>query len=357
MNLTTTLRRAAALVLAATSVTGLGLAIGEAHPAAAAGADCSVQCISTMTKSSTATSVAVQVSTTTAAKVTYTLRANGADLSKVVEPSATTGLHSKVQFTGLKPFERYRVVARAVDASGKASTKDVYIKTKLAPNISRTALNALFTFSTANPGLATLTVTRPNGSTVKFGEASPRLGHTLNATGLVPGTAYPYRIDFVDSYGRSYVHQGTFSTMHRRLTVTVTKVIVTDDSDTFGAGEMTAAAKLGDQLYWLWNGTKSINDSNSSKTVNLNVTKTYDNASSVVFQAVVRDDDCDAGLCTGGTSPSFSNGSTSDADWSYVKRTFSTTSAVAEPLQSFSLSVDSYVGFTIQGTYAWSLFD
>src|SRR3954452_19794850 len=82
------------------------------------------------------------------------------------------------------------------------------------------------------------------GSQVTYRADLGKTTHYLYFDGLQPATDYTYTLQADDAAG-SHIVSGAVSTKSVRLTVNIAKITVTNDSVSFGSGEMTAFARAG----------------------------------------------------------------------------------------------------------------
>lgn len=178
--------------------------------------------------------------------------------------------------------------------------------------------------------------------------------HVLDHTGLTPGRDYWYTVKATDETGATWTEQGSFRTFKRTISVKITRIKLTDDSDTAGSGELRFGMRAAGQDF----GTAYQNGSMSSGTdlKNLSIVRTIPNTAPTSFRIDVEgvDDDCEGigSICTGGTTYSYnSGGSNDDADWA---STSTATFAVptSNTTQNWSATTTKYaLKFEVHGTW------
>lgn len=183
--------------------------------------------------------------------------------------------------------------------------------------------------------------------------------HLLKTAAVLnPTTTYRYQVDATDAQGRVYTRSGTFQTRSVRLEVKLTGLQITNDSDYFGAGELTAQMHLGSVKTWIWQTEKSVSTAGATPYFPLTTTAALPSAvRSVPIHVVVSDDDCEGigTLCTGGTGNlAVGSGSTSEAQWATATFTANLPNTTATtPWTTFISGVNNPVGFIVTGSYRW----
>jgi hypothetical protein len=171
---------------------------------------------------------------------------------------------------------------------------------------------------------------------------------------LTPGTSYTMSFSAYDSTGTFYGENMAYKTLSRKVTFTIDKIVVTNDSDSVGAGEFWMGYKVGSTTQALVNSnTRSIS---TGGTWTLGGSFAFDKApGSLTVKVQLTDDDADYGeFCSNGHGASFTNGSNSCADWATASKTFSLPSTAGSGASgSVSFSVSSYVGFKVYAHYSW----
>ena len=135
---------------------------------------------------------------------------------------------------------------------------------------------------------------------------------TFNIPSLQPGTRY-YYVAVATVNGAKSCYVGQFVTLSRKVTVTFQTITVNNDSDFWGAGELTFYFKAFNA--WQKDMTTNQMSINSGHTVTLNKTKSFTNVPDFLT-LVVQGQDEDCNFCTYGIGPKDVNtGSTSQQDW------------------------------------------
>lgn len=182
-------------------------------------------------------------------------------------------------------------------------------------------------------------------------------------TGLSQGAWYRYVVTAADSFGHVRTEEGTFRTGRRSLAVTFDKVYVSDDSDTFSAGDITdVGTAVGTSskgtnaggLQWGTGGTYSVPTLVRNYTI-----EGAKNGVGVKF--LLEDDDDDAwdfgiwGSCGVGAvcTPYFGSGSNSNADWASVTGALSLDGRTGTRSGTFGLATPSgaAIGYTVSGVW------
>ena len=259
----------AALALCAAATAGTG-------PAISAGAGCSISCIEAALVTPTASSASVEIRTSVWASVTVAVAEVGAPLGiaagtpsghVTVPPFVTL---RTVLVPNLRPETAYRIVVSARDGQGHVETRSGTFttrKVKVAVDLPDVGLSSglgckvdcltrgTLTSDEAVPGRARLVLEssvpatfqvlliarRPDGSAFhQFGHStgSRKTSHAVTLDGLLTGTRYAVTAKATDADGRTWTETGTFRTRSAVATVTYHKVVVTDDGDTTGKGEI-----------------------------------------------------------------------------------------------------------------------
>ena len=170
----------------------------------------------------------------------------------------------------LEPETGYRIVVSARDVQGHVETRSGTFttrKVKVAVDLPDVGLSSglgckvdclergTLTSDPTVPGRARLVLEssvpatfqvllvarRPDGSAfhqVGHSTGSRKTSHAVTLDGLLTGTQYAVTAKATDAEGRTWSEQGTFRTRSAVATVTYHKVVVTDDGDTTGQGEI-----------------------------------------------------------------------------------------------------------------------
>ncbi|NHC45082.1 hypothetical protein [Motilibacter aurantiacus] len=148
--------------------------------------------------------------------------------------------------------------------------------------------------------------------------AGKKTNHYWSQSNLTPGTNYWYYVYATDAGGNVRKELGFVHTADREVTININKITVTDDSDSSGAGEFRVHLRVGDNISASHYDDVSVS---SGEYLNPNWTAFSDGASVPAMVELVDDDeDCIfACLPTGGTAPSWGQGSNSLADWATAK--------------------------------------
>lgn len=185
------------------------------------------------------------------------------------------------------------------------------------------AYSATMTVTTNVPSQIDVWVTRSSGWTLNdcvlsapsitfaIGAANVT-SWTFNIPNLQPGTRYDY-VAVATVNGAKSCYLGQFVTLSRKVTITFKTIRVNNDSDFWGAGELTFYFKAFNA--WQMDMTTNQMSISSGHTVTLNATKSFTNVPEVLTLAVQgQDEDCN--FCTYGIGPKDADwGSTSQQDW------------------------------------------
>jgi hypothetical protein len=182
-----------------------------------------------------------------------------------------------------------------------------------------------------NPGATTAKVTTTVGTKVTLhifsdaamtklvGAMSSSTGattHTVSTGQLGSATTYWWKVSATDANNVVRVETGSFKTFRREVALTIKRIHLIDDSDYLGDGEVDFDLKVNDDVFT----DVYVNNDMPTGTdlTNLSITRTAANTpAGLTVKIQGSDDDCDAGLCTGGSYPSFTSGTNSDADWGH----------------------------------------
>ncbi len=135
---------------------------------------------------------------------------------------------------------------------------------------------------------------------------------TFKISSLQPRTRYEYVVRATVN-GASSCYIGQFNTLSPKVTVDFQKIKVNNDSDIWGAGELTFYFKVYDK--WEQGLTTNEMSISSGQTVTINKIKSYVNEPDFITLAVQgQDEDCV--FCSYGIGPKAADsGSTSQQDW------------------------------------------
>jgi hypothetical protein len=267
----------AALALCAAATAGTG-------PAISAGAGCSISCIEAALVTPTASSASVEIRTSVRASVTVAVAEVGAPLGiaagtpsghVTVPPFVTL---RTVLVPNLRPETTYRIVVSARDVQGHVEARSGTFttrKVKLAVDLPDVGLSSglgckvdcltrgTLTSDETVPGRARLVLEssvpatfqvlliarRPDGSAFhQFGHStgSRKTSHAVTLDGLLTGTRYAVTAKATDADGRTWTETGTFRTRSAVAVTTFHKLVVLEDGDKVGRGEIAfdAAGEL-----------------------------------------------------------------------------------------------------------------
>jgi hypothetical protein len=172
------------------------------------------------------------------------------------------------------------------------------------------------TLTTTTPTEVYLFAIDHNGNSVGNAahDAVLSTSHNLTVTGLHPRNHYTWFIDVIDAQHHAVTQSGPVSTLAGHVQIRFDSVTVQDDSDDFGAGELTSFGLAGNASLTL----EPEREINSGDTVTLGgtVVSIVDSSTLVRASVELQDDDCNWGaLCTEGLAPNWSQGSTPERDW------------------------------------------
>jgi hypothetical protein len=116
----------------------------------------------------------------------------------------------------------------------------------------------IFGFLTVQPAVATVQVSTaapqksaagvwsfPAGTVAATVFSAKQVGHSLEVPNLTPGTAYHFIINAAKGpTGVDAQETGSFTTLKRFVTATINQITVTDDSDTWSAGDLVFNLKV-----------------------------------------------------------------------------------------------------------------
>ena len=259
----------AALAVCVTATAGTG-------PAISAGAGCSISCIEAALVTPTASSAGVEIRTSVRASVTVAVAEVGAPLG--IAAGAPSGHVTVPPFVtlrtvlvpNLRPETTYRIVVSARDVLGHVETRSGTFttrKVKFAVDLPDVGLSSglgckvdcltrgTLTSDETVPGRARLVLESsvpatfqvlliarlPDGSAFhQFGHStgSRKTSHAVTLDGLLTGTRYAVTAKATDADGRTWTETGTFRTRSAVAVTTFHKLVVLEDGDKVGRGEI-----------------------------------------------------------------------------------------------------------------------
>jgi hypothetical protein len=223
-----------------------------------------------------------------------------------------------------------------------------------------TATNVKLAFAMPVGVTATAFIRKADNTIVAYTQSTgAALSHTLTTAAILnPTTVYKYQVNATDAQGRVYTKLGSFQTRNVRLEVSLTGLQISNDSDSFGAGELRAQLHVGGAKSWIWQSEKSVETAWGPKYFPVTTAAALPTAvRSVPINVVVSDDDCEGigTLCSsGGGDLTVGSGTVSDLQWATASVTATlpntTTTTAWTP---FLTTVNNPVGFTVTGSYRW----
>lgn len=260
----------------------------------------------------------------------------------------------------LAPGGAYRLTVGVATTQGDQVMYTTF-QTGPAVTATPTATNVKLGFSMSVPVTANAYIRRTdNGTLVATASSSGSSTNQSLSTSatLDPSTSYTYQMDAKDAQGRIYRKFGTFQTRDVRLEVKLDGIQISNDSDSFGAGELRAQMHLGGTKRWIWETEKSVETAFGAKYFSLTTTAALPTAvRSVPIHVVVVDDDCEGigSLCDSGLGDlSVGSGSNSDTQWATATVTATLPNTTTTTLWTpFISTVNNPVGFTVTGSYRW----
>ena len=273
-----TLTLLTALALCATATAG--------GPTISAGYGCAVACIERAVVTPTASSATVEIETSVPASVTVKVATLDAQLGIAAGPAPKDIVVPPFQtlrtvlVPGLEPATTYRIVVSARDLQGRVhsragtfTTREVKVAMPSPTGNLSAGLGCkadclekgTLTGDPDVPGRAllelrstvpatfqvTLVVKTSSGETLHFRQhvtGSRKTVHTATLDGLLTGTTYRVTAKATDASGRSWSEQGAFRTRSAVALVTYHKLLVTNDGDKVGQGELAFDFFAGGQL-------------------------------------------------------------------------------------------------------------
>lgn len=183
---------------------------------------------------------------------------------------------------------------------------------------------ARISFSTTVPVKATVSAdTSPNYGfqPSRASDSVHGTQHSLLVGPLLPGRSYNFSLLLVDQSGRSFTRTPqayptqAFRSMHRRVAVYFYRMHVSDDSDAWSAGELYVSFRVHNTIrahHW----SNAAWTSGTANNPNLELAA-VDTSEVALVDVEALDDDTDPWeFCRTGLAPSWTNGSTSCAEWS-----------------------------------------
>ncbi|HRW37546.1 MAG TPA: hypothetical protein P5254_07600 [Aquihabitans sp.] len=182
--------------------------------------------------------------------------------------------------------------------------------------------------------------------------------HVLTNGAVAPNRTYWYTVTATDAAGAIYEEKGSFKAQKRTLTVKITKIVLTDDSDSVGTGELDFGMKVDLAGYGAKDfGTVYTNhDFGSGMSKDVSISRSIPDNAPNFFTVFVEglEDDCEGigSLCTGGLSYSYSaGGSNSDWDWATASKAV-TGLPGTNGSGTWSATTSAYaLKFTVSGTW------
>lgn len=173
---------------------------------------------------------------------------------------------------------------------------------------------------------------------------------------LAQNTYYAVKIMAKDMLGKTWTEWRTLRVKQRTATWHITRINLTDDSDTAGSGEFKAGWKVGTTVkYPMWSGWSSKSSggywSFAATSTAATIVRTKETWRPLVFLELL-DDDVDASDFGCGTSfvPNFTAGSNSCADWTTAGAYVTLPEVSATTSFTLYVNKNSVVKFTVQGT-------
>jgi hypothetical protein len=180
--------------------------------------------------------------------------------------------------------------------------------------------------------------------------------HSITHGSISPNRTYWYTVTATDEAGKAWKELGSFRAQKRTLTLKITEIKLTDDSDSTGTGELEFGMRATGYTATDFGSVYVNGDMGSGTTKALSITKTIPNdaAGFVTIAVEGRDDDCEGigSLCTGGSAFDYSPGGSND-DWDWAT---ATTSQITLPgsngTGTWTATTSGYpVKFTVSGTW------
>jgi hypothetical protein len=176
--------------------------------------------------------------------------------------------------------------------------------------------------------------------------------HTVSHSALTPDRTYWYTVAATDEAGKVWKENGSFKAMKRTVAVTVTRIKLVDDSDTAGTGELRFGMKVNSTDFGQIYADGDMGSGTDQQ--GLGITKSIPNKATSTIKILVegQDDDCDAGLCVGGSAFSYTSGSNDDADWATAS-TVTLNMPATNGSGSWSATTSGYaLKFEVYGTWS-----
>ena len=274
-----------ARTFAATAVAALALcaAATAGGPTISAGLGCSAACIESAIVMPTASSASIEIRTSVPASVTVKVTRADAQLGLAAGPAPKDIVVPPFQtlrtvlVPGLEPETTYRIVVSARDFQGRVQTRSGSFttrKVKLSGDLpdlglssglgckvdclergtltsnSTVAGRARLELRSAVPATfqVLLTARRADGTLIhQLGHStgSRKTEHDATLDGLLTGTRYTVTAKATDAQGRTWSEEGSFRTRSAVAVVTYDKLVVLDDGDSVGRGEIAFSFHAG----------------------------------------------------------------------------------------------------------------
>jgi hypothetical protein len=172
---------------------------------------------------------------------------------------------------------------------------------------------------------------------------------------LKQNTSYAVKIIAKDMLGKTWIEWRSVRIKQRTATWHITKINLTDDSDTFGAGEFQAGMKVGATVKTpIWSGWQSKSSGGSWTFASTNAATTLTRVGEISQPAVfleLLDSDVDPSDfgCGSGFAPAFDSGSNNCADWATAGAYVSLPETSATTSFTLYVNKNAVVKFTVQG--------
>jgi hypothetical protein len=199
------------------------------------------------------------------------------------------------------------------------------------------------------------------GNTSNLTETKPAIGLrplSVPAGSLAEDTGYRYALTARTAAGRACTSKGTFHTQQRSTSLHLSHVVVNNDSDDWGNGELTFDGFIHGQWYCQMDGSMYNLDLGDGDAIDTNVWIGQQQVPSSFDVAIsVHDDDVDPViLLDGGTCGMAGDGSDDNFDWSTAEATIVSTPCLCAS-QTFPVLLSTpgipWVEMQIEVTVAW----
>lgn len=182
--------------------------------------------------------------------------------------------------------------------------------------------------------------------------------HVITNGAVSPNRTYWYAVTATDEAGKVYKELGSFKAQKRTLTVKITKITLTDDSDSTGTGELTFGMKVDMAGYGAkdFGNVYTNGDFGSGASKDVSIARTVPDNAPNFFTVYVegQDDDCEGigSLCVGGLAYSYDAGGSND-DWDWATASKGVTGLPGtNGSGTWSATTSSYaLKFTVSGTW------